>query len=583
MLHTILSEKRADLLREEKRLLEELRLTLAGFGAPSEALTTLGRSLLQLDELFLLVVVGEFNSGKSAFINALLGQAFLPEGVTPTTTEINILKYGLEPGRELKEEFVVVRTCPVEFLQEINIVDTPGTNAIIRRHEEITQEFVPRSDLVLFVTSADRPFTESEREFMERIRQWGKKVVVVLNKIDIMDGDAAVAQIEDFIADNAKTLLGFLPEVFPISAKLAFQAKTSKDGEERERLWATSRFGELERYILETLDQESRIRLKLLNPLGVAEQVASEYQKVVQDRLSLLQEDFAALDNIESQLKVYKEDLQREFRYRLSDVENLLYEMQSRGIEFFDDTLRLTRVFDLINVERIRGGFERQVVADTPQRIEAHVGELIDWLVESDLRQWQAIMEYLNRRQVKQQYKGRIIGEIGGPFEYNRRALLASVGQAAQEVVTSYDKTAEAKELAESVRIAVAEAALLQVGAVGLGTLLTIALHSLVADFTGILTASLIAVLGFFVIPSKKRQAKADLRKKIEDMRQRLMDGLTTQFERELERSLRRIREAIGPYTRFVRAEREKLKRTQSELEETSERLRLLKGKVSGL
>ncbi len=311
--------------------------------------------------------------------------------------------------------------------------------------------------------------------------------------------------------------------------------------------------------------------------------MASEYQKVVQDRLSLLQEDFAALDNIESQLKVYKEDLQREFRYRLSDVENLLYEMQSRGIEFFDDTLRLTRVFDLINVERIRGGFERQVVADTPQRIEAHVGELIDWLVESDLRQWQAIMEYLNRRQVKQQYKGRIIGEIGGPFEYNRRALLASVGQAAQEVVTSYDKTAEAKELAESVRIAVAEAALLQVGAVGLGTLLTIALHSLVADFTGILTASLIAVLGFFVIPSKKRQAKADLRKKIEDMRQRLMDGLTTQFERELERSLRRIREAIGPYTRFVRAEREKLKRTQSELEETSERLRLLKGKVSGL
>ncbi len=583
MLHTILSEKRADLLREEKRLLEELRLTLAGFGAPSEALTTLGRSLLQLDELFLLVVVGEFNSGKSAFINALLGQAFLPEGVTPTTTEINILKYGLEPGWELKEEFVVVRTCPVEFLQEINIVDTPGTNAIIRRHEEITQEFVPRSDLVLFVTSADRPFTESEREFMERIRQWGKKVVVVLNKIDIMDGDEAVAQIEDFIADNAKTLLGFLPEVFPISAKLAFQAKTSKDGEERERLWATSRFGELERYILETLDQESRIRLKLLNPLGVAEQVASEYQKVVQDRLSLLQEDFAALDNIESQLKVYKEDLQREFRYRLSDVENLLYEMQSRGIEFFDDTLRLTRVFDLINVERIRGGFERQVVADTPQRIEAHVGELIDWLVESDLRQWQAIMEYLNRRQVKQQYKGRIIGEIGGPFEYNRRALLASVGQAAQEVVTSYDKTAEAKELAESVRIAVAEAALLQVGAVGLGTLLTIALHSLVADFTGILTASLIAVLGFFVIPSKKRQAKADLRKKIEDMRQRLMDGLTTQFERELERSLRRIREAIGPYTRFVRAEREKLKRTQSELEETSERLRLLKGKVSGL
>jgi predicted GTPase len=74
---------------------------------------------------------------------------------------------------------------PVEWLRDINIVDTPGTNAVIRKHEQITSEFVPRADLILFVTSADRPFTESERQFIERIRDWGKKVVFVVNKIDI--------------------------------------------------------------------------------------------------------------------------------------------------------------------------------------------------------------------------------------------------------------------------------------------------------------------------------------------------------------------------------------------------------------
>ena len=77
------------------------------------------------------------------------------------------------------------------LLRDIHIVDTPGTNAIMREHERITAEFVPRSDLVLFVTSADRPFTETERAFLEQIRGWGKKVVVVINKIDILESDGA--------------------------------------------------------------------------------------------------------------------------------------------------------------------------------------------------------------------------------------------------------------------------------------------------------------------------------------------------------------------------------------------------------
>ena len=77
--------------------------------------------------------------------------------------------------------------APVDLLRDLHIVDTPGTNAILRQHEAITSAFVPRSDLVLFVTSADRPFTETERAFLERIRDWGKKVVVVINKIDILE------------------------------------------------------------------------------------------------------------------------------------------------------------------------------------------------------------------------------------------------------------------------------------------------------------------------------------------------------------------------------------------------------------
>jgi len=580
LLRTVLDEKQAEWLREERRQLQELSLILAGFETAPEDIATLQQSILQLDELFLLVTVGEFNSGKSAFINALLGQRFLAEGVTPTTTRVHILRYGDEATTEPKEEFVSVVTYPVEFLREINIVDTPGTNAIIRRHEVITHDFVPRSDLVLFVTSADRPFTESERVFLERIRNWGKKVVIVLNKIDILESEADVEKVVGFITEHTKNLLGFAPEIFPLSARLALQAKTTTDGVEKDRLWETSRFAPLERYILETLDQESRIRLKLLNPLGVAERLAGQYQEKVSERLGLLREDLETVDNIVRQLDLYKEDMKRDFGFRLSDMENILYEMLSRGMDFFDNAVRLKNILDLVDAERVRRGFEQKVVADTPQRIETKVQELIDWLVDRDLRQWQAAMEYLDKRRAARHEQ--VLDASIGPFEYNRQALLDSVGRAAQEVVASYDKEAEARDIAESVQAAVAGTALLEVGAVGLGTLLTIALSSTAADLTGILAASLLAAVGLFVIPAKRRRAKADLRAKIEDMKGRLMATMTAQFEREMERSLHRLEEAIAPYTRFVRAEREKLEEVEGKLKDTLAALKVLRVRVMG-
>jgi len=591
LLRNILSRKQSDLVKEEKKWLERLQLALAGFEVTPDDQSTLSKSLHQLDELFLLVIVGEFNSGKSAFINALLGDRFLPEGVTPTTSQIHILRYGPDPGREVEEEGVLAVTYPADFLQEINIVDTPGTNAIIRRHEQLTQNFVPRSDLVIFVTSADRPFTESERAFMEQIRQWGKKVVIILNKIDIID-EQEVAHVVDYIRQNALALLGFAPEILPVSARLALRAKLAQTSAERDPLWADSRFQAMETYILKTLDEKSRVQLKLQNPLGVGERLTGRYLELARGRLDLLAKDVTAIDNIDSQLDIYRQDMQRDFRYRLADVENALLAMNSRGMTYFDDTLRVARVLDLINTQRIRGEFERQVVADTPQEIERDVQGLIDWLVEKDLRQWQATLEYLDRHRARLQAEAdahdlrgddKIIGQVGGPFEYNRRALLDSVGRAAQEVVLSYDRQAEARQLAEGVRDAVAGAALVEVGAVGLGALLVLVLHTALADFTGLLAASTLAVVGLLIIPTKRRRAKADLQSKLETLREQLMKSMTEAFERELNRSVQRLREAIAPYTRFVRSEQQKLGHVEGELAQISSGLGQIRSRIEEL
>jgi small GTP-binding protein len=583
LLRTILSHKQSQILKDEKTALERLQLALAGFEVTPEDQRTLQRSLQQLDELFLLVIVGEFNSGKSAFINALLGERFLPEGVTPTTAQICILHYGKSSDREVEEEGIVTTTYPADFLREINIVDTPGTNAIIRRHEQLTQEFVPRSDLVIFVTSTDRPFTESERAFMERIREWGKKVVILLNKIDLLE-EAEVGQVMEFIRQNALALLGFTPEVFPVSARLALKAKLAETPGERKAMWAGSNFQEVETYIHETLDQKSRVGLKLRNPLGVGERLAASYLELAKNRLALLAEDLKAIDNIERQLEIYRSDMQNDFRYRLADIEMVLLAMNNRGMIYFDETLRLARVLDLVNTQRIQGEFERQVVADTPYKIEQEVSALIDWMVAKDLRQWQATLDYLDRHRAKiRDQEEKIIGQVGGPFEYNRRQLLDSVGRAAKEVVRTYDREAEARKLAQGVRDAVAGAALMQVGAVGLGALLIVLLHTALADFTGILAAGTLAVVGLLIIPAKRRRAKNDLNNKLEDLRQRLMGAMIEEFERELAHSLQRLREAIAPYTRFVRAEQQKLMRIEGELEEISSALGQLGARIEEL
>src|SRR5437667_3907030 len=121
-------------LTEARRLLAELRDTLIRFGATAQDESALATSIQQLDEFFLLVVVGEFNAGKSAFINALVGRAVLKEGVTPTTARIHVLKHGEAAVSEAGDGVQVV-TAPVDVLREAHIVDTPGTNAAIREHE----------------------------------------------------------------------------------------------------------------------------------------------------------------------------------------------------------------------------------------------------------------------------------------------------------------------------------------------------------------------------------------------------------------------------------------------------------------
>ena len=158
----IVDERLRPLIEAEKQLLSNLH-DLALAGEHAEDARRLSDILAGIDELFLLVIVGEFNSGKSSFINALFGQKTRVEGPVPVDDRITIMHYGEQPEERSLSSFVTEKRLPIEFLRDIALVDTPGTNSVIRQHQEITEDFIPRADLVLFTTSIDRPMTESER------------------------------------------------------------------------------------------------------------------------------------------------------------------------------------------------------------------------------------------------------------------------------------------------------------------------------------------------------------------------------------------------------------------------------------
>lgn len=580
----LLTQEQDELLQRERAMLEELRLLLARVNATEQDLALLKNGANQMKDLFLLVVVGEFNAGKTAFLNALLGEKLLTEGVTPTTSHIHILRYGERFQQETTADELLLLHLPVEWLRDINLVDTPGTNAVVQRHQEITEEFVPRSDMVLFVTSADRPFSESERTFLERIRQWSKKIVVIVNKIDLIEEAEDRAKILDFVRENGRALLGAAPQIFAVSARQALQAKQqakSNGSPLQGELWQASQFAPLETFMLQQLDDRERLRLKLENPLGVSTKLIEKYLQVLNERQAILKGDFETLDTIEEQLSAYADDMRRDFAYQRNRVDNVLYAMIERGDRFFDETLRIARVWDLVNSEKIRGDFEREVVADTSRAIERHVSELIDWIVDKNYRQWRSVVEYIGRR--ANQHTERIVGSVNSDFEINRQALLTTVGDNAQRVIESYDQESESLKLAMQVQTAIFQTAAVQVGALGLGAVLVALLNTWWLDLTGVLGASMVAVLGLYVLPYRRDKVKSELRERVDQLRTQLDQALTQQFETELTESLQRMRDAIAPYTRFVRVEREKLEKLDAELRTTKSTITQLRNAIGAL
>jgi hypothetical protein len=174
-----------------------------------------------------------------------------------------------------------------------------------------------------------------------------------------------------------------------------------------------------------------------------------------------------------------------------------------------------------------------------------------------------------------------LIGEVGDSFEYNRGRLIQSVGKNAQDVVQRYDRERESEKLALSIQGAVTQAAALEVGAVGIGGVVVALATTRLLDVTGIVAAAIVAGYGLFILPNRRRKAREEFREKTDSLRKRLGEVVRRQFETESNRSVERMREAIAPYTRFVRSEHARMTSAGEDLAALDAETRALKDEIS--
>lgn len=224
----------------------------------SETLSTIQELRLRMDEPFLFVIVGEVKAGKSSFINALLStdEEICAVAPDPKTDTIQQIKYGDVHDEVIINEFLKQIYFPDPILQEISIVDTPGTNTIVEHHQEITERFVPVSDLVVFVFEAKNPYRKSAWDFLSFINQeWKKKVIFVLQQKDLLNENDLQINLEGVRKEAAKHNVPE-PHVFAVSALQELEGNHDLSG-----------YPALRKYLKENITGIHAFRLKIENLL----------------------------------------------------------------------------------------------------------------------------------------------------------------------------------------------------------------------------------------------------------------------------------------------------------------------------
>lgn len=423
---TVLQGPLAALREAEVDLITDIAASLAEMGDVSaddrKRLNEVSQDLR--DMFFLVVIIGEFNAGKSTFVNALLGEELLPTGITPTTEVIELVRYNETPERKptMRGDSLREWSHPNTGAEGVAIVDTPGTGSVFKQHESVAKDFLHRSDLVIFLLSAKRAFAETERIYMETAKNYGKKLILVVNQIDLLE-PSEQAQVRRFIEQQVREHLNLQPLLFMVSAKEALSGE--KDGG----------MDAVRAHLRGVFAETPPAKQKLLAQLDMAESVVKNYLTTVTRNTELVSTDTAKVKEVQQELQSQSLGLDTQLKEARADVDKVFEGMRQRGLNFIDSNLSLRKVASNLNGEKLQAEFQDVVIGRSLRDINDAAGGYVNAVVDHSRLYWRGVIDRLNQLQdlLEQEFSGGLDADI---YAEQRESLQDAIRIAEAELKT---------------------------------------------------------------------------------------------------------------------------------------------------
>ena len=548
----MIADQYLQLRSELETALGELLKLASEMRRPSTALDSLHGLLTDIREPLLFVAMGEVKSGKSSLLNALFGQEFAKVDVLPATDRIYIFRYGdaersVEVSPQLAERYL-----PIPFLRDFNVVDTPGTNTMVPGHQMITENFVPRADLVLFVFSVANPWTQSAWDFLGLLQtKWLKNMVFVLQQIDLRE-PAEIETIQRHLQDTALQRLGFVPPIFAVSARKALLARTTDV--DREQLWKESDFGQLEEQINLIVTESSARMLKLRSTSQTARVMLEQSTNEIRESYEMIARDEARLARVDLLLQSRKDQTLRQVDGFMRGVEQACREAGAGGTRLLQEKLSFWRTLGLIwnRQQRVPRDFQTEIEAKLKQTVQPQIEEALR-LLEADLRGlWPQLNDMIDQ-QLGKELRDQM-PKASPDFERQRRELLQSIqlGLAERAAGKSIEEELAKRFHETSARLRV-PAGIAAVG--GIATAIAAISSAAVADVTGILAASS-ATVGAFLALRQRRKILSTYEEQMKRKRSELVKTIEQQLQEAIIRFYKDVSAAFEPLTAFCLTQR---------------------------
>jgi GTPase SAR1 family protein len=293
---SILSQKQEMQFQLMRELLEQSLEITEKLNYEDESIV-LRERINRLKSAALFVIVGEVKSGKSTFVNALLRTDICEVAPDPCTSKIQEIVYGNENDIASINANCERVTLNEEVLREISVVDTPGTNSIVKNHQIITEKYVPQSDLVIFVFSSTNPHTRSAWDFLELIqKEWRRKVIFILQQSDRASSNELIIN-EEKVKQYARERGIQKPMVFLLSAKHELEGKSD------------SGFQKFRQYIQESISNGEVWKNKVESIRNICSSVAQNIENNLKKERESLKEDIKFYENLILKLESRKEKI----------------------------------------------------------------------------------------------------------------------------------------------------------------------------------------------------------------------------------------------------------------------------------